>query len=184
MSQPASPASPRQPLLQAAIRQARSEAAERTGVSVNLRDADLARLELLNEALDPVFADLPAGADVFDRGIMPGVTPRLWIDMVAHVGLDRDQRTYRLMQDTRQGRRTLAESPQVPVMVAAVTDYVARRLVEREQALSDRPADSAQPVATSAGESRWNLAGVFVLGLVAGGAALLAAAWLLDPLAY
>ena len=42
--------------LKEAVRQARIESAERTGVVVDLRDAELARLELLNEALDPLFA--------------------------------------------------------------------------------------------------------------------------------
>ena len=41
------------------MREARIEAAERSGVVVDLRDADVARLELLNEALDPLFKDIP-----------------------------------------------------------------------------------------------------------------------------
>ena len=39
--------------LRDALRQARIEAADRTGVVVDLRDAEVARLEILNEALDP-----------------------------------------------------------------------------------------------------------------------------------
>ena len=42
--------------LKDAVREARIEATERTAVVVDLRDAELARLELLNEALEPVFA--------------------------------------------------------------------------------------------------------------------------------
>ena len=42
--------------LRDALRQARIEAADRTGVVVDLRDAEVARLEILNEALDPLFA--------------------------------------------------------------------------------------------------------------------------------
>ena len=38
--------------LKAAMHAARIEAAERTSVVVDLRDAEVARLELLNEALD------------------------------------------------------------------------------------------------------------------------------------
>ena len=66
--------------------------AERTGVVVDLHDAELARLELLNEALDPLFADMPADVDLFDRGISRGDTPRLWIDAIAHVAMGRDKR--------------------------------------------------------------------------------------------
>ena len=45
--------------LRDALRQARIEAADRTGVVVDLRDAEVARLEILNEALDPLFAQSP-----------------------------------------------------------------------------------------------------------------------------
>ncbi|MGC1541837.1 MAG: hypothetical protein WA808_18865, partial [Xanthobacteraceae bacterium] len=67
------------------MHQARIEAAERTGVVVDMRDAEVARLELLNEALDPLFADIPPEIELFDRGVSRGDTPRLWIDSVAHI---------------------------------------------------------------------------------------------------
>src|SRR5438552_18898871 len=87
--------------LRDALRQARIEAADRTGVVVDLRDAEVARLEILNEALDPPFAQIPEQVDLFDRGISEGDTPRLWIDVVAHVVMGRDTRMYRVVQDTR-----------------------------------------------------------------------------------
>src|SRR5438477_11263737 len=90
--------------LRDALRQARIEAADRTGVVVDLRDAEVARLEILNEALDPLFAEIPDRVDIFDRGISQGDQPRLWVDVVAHVVMGRDKRTYRLVQDTRYGR--------------------------------------------------------------------------------
>ncbi len=123
--------------LKAAMHQARVEAAERTSVVIDLRDAEVARLELLNEALDPLFADVPADIELFDRGLSRGDTPRLWIDPVAHVAMGRDKRSYRFLLDNRFGRRVLAESHEIPDIVKAVTDYVARRLVERERALED-----------------------------------------------
>src|SRR4051794_22158013 len=100
----------RAPRLIDAVRQARIDIAERAGVVVDLRDAETARLEILNEALDPVYAELPAGIELFDRGITNGDPPRLWVDMVAFVAMGRDKRIYRLLQDTRFGRRVLAES--------------------------------------------------------------------------
>lgn len=122
--------------LREAIRAARMEAAERSGVIVELRDATLARLSMLNELLDPVFAQVPLEhVDLFDRGLMPGEIPRLFIDMVAHVTLARDRRTYRFLQDTRSGRHVLAESPNPNDIVDAVTRYIARRLIAREQAM-------------------------------------------------
>ena len=90
--------------LRDALRQARIEAADRTGVVVELRDAEVARLEILNEALDPLFAQVPEHIDLFDRGISQGETPRLWFDVVAYVVMGRDKRLYRFVQDTRHGR--------------------------------------------------------------------------------
>src|ERR1700709_2385005 len=87
-----------QPDLKAAVREARIEAAERSGVVVDLRDAELARLELLSEALDPLFAQIPAGVELFDRAISQGDVPRLWINVVAHVEMGRDKRIYRFVQ--------------------------------------------------------------------------------------
>ena len=66
--------------LRDAMWEARIEAAERTGVVVDLRDAEVARRELINEELDPVFAEIPDRVDLFDRGLSRGDTPRLWID--------------------------------------------------------------------------------------------------------
>jgi hypothetical protein len=123
--------------LKDAVRDARIEAAERSGVVVDLRDAEVARLELLNEALDPLFKDIPDNVELFDRGISHGDVPRLWIDVIAHIEMGRDKRQYRFVQDTRYGRAVLGESYEVPDMVTDVTRYVARRLVERERALSD-----------------------------------------------
>lgn len=125
--------------LRDALWQARIEAADRTGVVVDLRDAEAARLEILNEALDPLFAQVPDQIDLFDRGISKGDTPRLWIDIVAHVVMGRDKRLYRFVQDTRYGRIVLTESHDAAAIVKAVTDYVARRMIERERALSATP---------------------------------------------
>src|SRR6266571_4981950 len=133
------PSQPRPVRLRDALLRARIEAADRTGVVVDLRDAEVARLEILNDALDPLFAQVPDHVDLFDRGISQGETPRLWIDVVAHVVMGRDKRIYRFVQDTRFGRIVLVESHDVGTIVPAVTDYVARRMVERERALVITP---------------------------------------------
>src|SRR5436305_7416388 len=117
-------AEPQPQRLKDALRQARVDQAERTGVVVDLHDADLARLELLNEALDPLFSEIPTGVDLFDRGISRGETPRLWIDAVAHVDMGRDKRIYRFLQNTRYGRKVLAETGNVNEIVDAATKYV------------------------------------------------------------
>lgn len=159
--------------LRDALRQARIEAADRTGVVVELRDAEVARLEILNEALDPLFAEIPDKVDLFDRGISQGETPRLWLDAVAHVGMGRDKRIYRFVQDSRFGRIVLAESHDVPAIVAAVTDYVARRMIERERAMVVAPAAEKPVVAEKRRRAGFWM---FVLGFVLGAAALFGAA--------
>lgn len=164
------------PRLRDALHKARIEAADRSGVVVELRDAELARLEILNEALNPLFGEIPAQVDLFDRGISQGNTPRLWIDPVAHIAMGRDKRIYRFVQDTRFGRTLLAESHDVPVMVDAITDYIARRMIEREQALVTPPpvaASTRRPLTIKkSGRPAW----VFILGFFAGIVALFAIA--------
>jgi len=176
------PSAERSPL-QSAMHQARMEAAERTSTVVDLRDAEVARLELLNEALDPLFAEIPAEVDLFDRGISRGETPRLWIDAVAHIAMGRDKRAYRFLHDSRMGRHVLAESHEIADIVPAVTTYVARRLVERQRALAEDPALLARVPAGEAARyrrrRRWRNFGVMLLGFVVGVLALLAVAALL-----
>ena len=153
--------------LRDALRQARIEAADRTGVVVDLRDAEVARLEILDEALDPLFAQIPEQVDLFDRGISQGDTPRLWVDVVAHVMMGRDKRIYRFVQDTRFGRIVIAESHDVSAIVDAVTDYVARRMVEREHALVATP---TKPLVIE--KPRRHGFWIFALGFVVGALAL------------
>ena len=153
--------------LRDALRQARIEAADRTGVVVDLRDAEVARLEILNEALDPLFAQVPEQVDLFDRGISQGDTPRLWIDVVAHVLMGRDKRMYRFVQDSRFGRIVLAESHEVPVIVDAVTDYVARRMIEREHAMVATPMLVPAAVEMPRRSGFWTFALGFVVGAIA-----------------
>jgi len=111
---------PRPERLKDALRKARVDQAERNAVVVDLHDAEVARLELLDEALDSLFEEIPKEVDLFDRGISRGETPRLWIDSIAHVGMGRDKRVYRFLQDTRYGRKVLAESGSIPEIVEAV----------------------------------------------------------------
>src|SRR4029450_1279829 len=92
--------------LKDALRKARVDQAERSGVVVDLHDAEVALRQALHEALDPI----------------------------PHGGMGRDKRVYRLLQETRYGRKVLAESVNVPEIVHAVTKYLAQRVIEREVA--------------------------------------------------
>lgn len=147
---------PKVPDLKAAIRRARIEEAERSSVAADLRAGELARLEILRDALEPLYQQLPPGIDLFDLGLVPGEKPRLFVDIIAFVEMARDGKTYRLLQDLRSGRLLLAETPNVPAMLEAVAAYLGRRLAERERALAGDvivPAAAVPPAAGPAAAS-------------------------------
>ncbi|WP_457799097.1 hypothetical protein [Methylocystis sp. S23] len=122
--------------LAAALRKARVENAEHSAALADLRAAEIVRLEMLADALSPVLAQVPQDCDIFDVGVSPGERPRLFIDQIGFVEMDRDRRTYRFLQDTRHGRITLRESADIDEIVDAATTYIAHRLIEREKALA------------------------------------------------
>ena len=122
--------------LKSALRRARVESAERSDVMSELRGAEVARLEMLQEELAPVLAQVPQHCDLFDAALVPSEHPRLFIDMIGFIEMGRDRRLYRFLQDTRHGRITLCETEQIDKMVEAVTNYIAQRLIEREHALA------------------------------------------------
>jgi len=122
--------------LTTALRRARVDEAERSEVIAELRGAEIARLEMLRDALEPLLAEVPPDVELFDVGLMPGQHPRLFIDMIAFVEMGRDRRSYRLIQQTRYGRCLLSESERIDPIVEAITDYIAHRLIEREKALA------------------------------------------------
>ncbi len=171
--------------LKGAVREARIEVAERSSVVVDLRDAELARLELLNDALDPLFNEIPPQVELFDRGISRGDTPRLWIDVIAHVEMGRDKRQYRFVQDTRYGRAVLAEDYEAAEIVRAITRYVARRMVERERALADDApfgqATAMKMVEHEQRRGRRRAVRTFIYGAVLAVIALFAVALLSSP---
>ncbi len=159
--------------LRQALHDARIEAAERSAVIVDLRDAEMARLEILNDAINQAFKDIPARhADYFDRGVSGGTAPRLWLDAITHVAMGNDKRTYRLLTDTANGRRVLEESTEVAPMREAITRYIARRLVAREQALATTETKEAP-----APKQNGAVVAAFVVGAICGAVALFAAVW-------
>jgi hypothetical protein len=143
---PEGPQAPK-PDLAAAVRRARVENAERSEAIADLREIEAGRLALLESALKPVVRQAPPGVDMFDLTLTQGERPRLFIDMIAFVEMGRDRRTYRFFQDTMHGRVLIAESQRMERVVAAITNYVARRLVERERALAAGSAGDDAPEA-------------------------------------
>ncbi|MGQ4273338.1 hypothetical protein [Terrihabitans sp. B22-R8] len=175
------------PNLREALRRARSDSAERSGVLVELRTAELARLDLLKERLEPIFAQVPDEIDLFDAAILPGDPARLFVDVLGFVEMDRDKRTYRFFQDTRNGRQLLAESEDLAKITQSITDYVAYRMVEREKALASdvprprpEPAQPAPPVQPSPRRSALGWLGLLLVVLVAASVGFIAAGVLLQ----
>src|SRR6476646_9350559 len=152
---------PVQPDLLASLRQARVENAERADAIAEMRELEIVRLKALESALEAVIDQAPQGVDLFDMALTQSEHPRLFLDMLAFVDMAPDKRTYRFFQDTRHGRVLMAESQSVDTLVAAVAEYVARRLVERERALTvdSRMAEEPRPQAAEAsGPVTWPIA--------------------------
>jgi hypothetical protein len=155
----AAPAEPRVASLATALRRARLQNASRAEALSEVRSAEIVRLELLRDAIEPVLEQLPEGCDLFDVAISPSERPRLFIDQLGFVELGRDGRGYRFLQDTRHGRIQICESEKSEAIVEAVTAYIAHRLIEREKALAfdfasgQTAAEAARAAVTTAPEA-------------------------------
>ena len=136
--------------LRDALRQARIEAADRTGVVVDLRDAEVARLEILNEALDPLFAQIPGRGRPVRSRHQPGRNAAA-VDRRRRACADGPRQAHLPLRAGHPFRPHRARG--IPrgrrVIVDAVTDYVARRMIEREHALVATPIAGAEPVEES-----------------------------------
>ena len=147
---------PRVASLATALRRARLHNASRAEAISDIRGAEIVRLELLRDAIEPVLEQLPDGCDLFDVAISPGERPRLFIDQLGFIEIGRDGRGYRFLQDTRHGRIQICESEKSEAIVEAVTAYIAHRLIERDKALAfdfasgATAAEAARAAATSA----------------------------------
>lgn len=167
------------PDLTTAVRRARLEDVERSQSAAALRSGELARLEQLRLALAPIFEQTGLHAGAFDHGLIAGETPKLFVDMIAFIDCGHDRKSYRFVQDTRDGPRTLAQSERVDAIVEAVTMYVARRIVEREKALAaaEIPPATSKPEAAEpeAPDARFGeMLTLFLVGAVSGAAVLYA----------
>jgi hypothetical protein len=122
-----------------AMSRARAEFGDREGVKAEAKGYAVAKLEALRRKLAPLYAAIPRDVELFDLGLVSQEKPRLYVDIISFIEMNRDQTAYRFLQETRAGRATLAETGEDGAMIEHVTDYVARRLVERERALTTGP---------------------------------------------
>jgi hypothetical protein len=94
-----------------------------------------ARLETVRQQLAPLYAAIPRDVELFDLALVSSDKPKLFVDIIAFIELTPDD-TFRFVQDTRTGRTVLLETDDETTLRDAVTDYIARRLIERERALA------------------------------------------------
>lgn len=162
-----------------AVRQAKIAAADRGDSIVDVKEAELARLELLAVELQPVFDAVPDEVESWDFTISSGMQPRLWLDVTAFVMMGADRRTYKFVRESRQGRVVIAQSADMKPISDSVTAYIADRLVEREQLLVDgkvtNKAPNKAPVTAPVRETTavqssgfWQAAAWFVTGALVG----------------
>jgi hypothetical protein len=170
--------------LREAIRKARLDEAEHLDRAADLRDSEIARLELLKADLETVFAELPPHDDRFNLALVPSRPARLWIDLFTYAAVDDASGAYLFVRNSENGRRTLFSSTNVAEMADRITRYIAREIVHRERleaALAEprRPETFNRP--TSSGAGMGVVIAAFVIGLLAGAAGLFAAVWLTAP---
>ncbi len=178
--------------LAAAMERIRNAAADRTDVVVEMRQASRTRLELLAQDLKPVIEAVPPQHDFIEHALTSGDNPRLWIDALAFVRMGRDRRTYEFVKDSRLGRIVLGSSESRELTGNLVAQYIAERILEREQQIEgdwvslkaaqpDKAGEAAQLAAVTdqpaQKRSGWGKLLWFVLGGLVGAAGMVAWAW-------
>ncbi len=164
--------------LAVALAEVRNRQANRDDVVIDMKEAELARLEMLANEIKPLFAELPSDNDQFEFALTNGQPPRLWIDMTAHVSMGRDRRIYRFLKDTKAGRTLLAETGDLNAVADVISNYVAERVLERERILegewthirlAKEPEPKVAPVKRRSGwlNFLWLLIGIGLSGLAA-----------------
>jgi hypothetical protein len=172
--------------LQEAVRKARVEEAYRLDETADLRDSEIARLELMKAELQVVFAEIPANDDRFTLMLVPSRPARLWVDLFTYVAVDDASGAYLFIRNSESGRRTLYSTASVSEMADRITSYMAREIVRRErlEAALIEPLHWDERPPSPPESSRLGMGVVvaaFIIGLLTGAAGLFAAAWLTTP---
>jgi hypothetical protein len=170
--------------LHEAVRKARVEEAYRLDETADLRDSEIARLELMKAELQAVFAEIPANDDRFTLMLVPSRPARLWVDLFTYVAVDEASGAYLFIRNSESGRRTLYSTASVSEMADRVTNYMAREIVRRERleaALLEPLNREERPQGAPAPPRLGMVIAAFVIGLLTGVAGLFAAAWLATP---
>ncbi|NNE24167.1 MAG: hypothetical protein HKN11_16310 [Rhizobiales bacterium] len=130
--------------LDASLREARLKQSAYHDAVTDIRDAQTLRLQVLYDELAPLVRARPETAAFIELALVAGDPPRLWIDLTSYVTTAPDPRTFRLVQDTRQGRDILLETKNRSEMHKTVVEFIAHRAVQRQRELPQTAA--GQPV--------------------------------------
>ncbi len=167
-----------QEALDASLRAARATQSAHDQARTAIRDASTLRLTMLHDELKPRIAARRETSDFIDLALIAGDEPRLWIDLTSYIVMAPDPRTYRLVQDTRDGPQTLLETADRAEMLQKATEFVAHRTIIRQQQLP------TPPVSATSLQGRYSTSALllaWLTGLSFGVLALLLAGALLSP---
>ena len=114
------------------LRHARLAQAAHLDALTGVRDAELLRLQALRDDLAAVVSRDSRLEGLADLALIPDDPPRLWIDLVTHVVMAPDPRSYCLVEDCATGRESVFSSRDRSEMVKSIAERLAHRLVERE----------------------------------------------------
>ncbi len=118
------------------LRSARQAEAARLDATTGLQDAKALRLGALRDAVLPALAGNEKARQLFELSVIPGVSPRLWVDLVSSVVMEPDPKHYRLVQDQADERVTLFETDQLSDMRSFLTRFLAHRMVAEERQIA------------------------------------------------
>ena len=161
-----------------ALREARLAEAAHFEAALDLRDSKTLRLQILKDELLPTVQTSPEAQELFDLTLLPGDSPKLWVDLTSYVVMEPDHRTYRVLQDRQDSRDILFEGMDREQAAAAVRRHMAHRLVARERQAAAMPPLSRQ------GYSSATLILAWVSGFAFGALALVAGALYIGLLKY
>ena len=101
-----------------------------------IHDAQMLRLLVLKDDLEPIIASMWKPDLFFDLQIAPSESPRLWLDLVSSVVMAPDPRTYRLIQET-DDREILFETRDRAEMAERICQYMAHGPVAQARHMTD-----------------------------------------------
>ena len=144
MNEPTTDLQAAQKALDASLRIARQQQSAHQGAVVAIRDSQTLRLQVLHDELVPVVKARHETSDFIELSLIQSDVTKLWLDLTSYVTMAPDPRTYRLVQDTREGPKTLFETKIRAEMHAKVVEFIAHRTVIRQREMP-QTVENAQP---------------------------------------